>query len=128
MHFKHVLSSRSTPSILVAFIILALSLFTVRSNLASLLSHWSTSRSLATQSHFGSMAYEKELKVAQLAVQRAAILTKAVFHEKAKGTVSKDVSKQSRSSERTVGRLTTRRIYVSQIHLRIALRGIFHEY
>lgn len=36
------------------------------------------------------MAYEKELKVAQLAVARAAILTKAVFHEKAKGTVSKD--------------------------------------
>lgn len=36
------------------------------------------------------MAFEKELKVAQLAVQRAAILTKAVFHEKAKGTVSKD--------------------------------------
>ncbi|EXJ95163.1 3'(2'),5'-bisphosphate nucleotidase [Capronia coronata CBS 617.96] len=36
------------------------------------------------------MAYEKELQVAQLAVARAAILTKAVFHEKAKGTVSKD--------------------------------------
>lgn len=36
------------------------------------------------------MAYQEELKVAQLAVARAAILTKAVFHEKAKGTVSKD--------------------------------------
>lgn len=36
------------------------------------------------------MAYEKELRVAQLAVARAAILTKSVFHEKAKGTVSKD--------------------------------------
>ncbi|EHY57791.1 3'(2'),5'-bisphosphate nucleotidase [Exophiala dermatitidis] len=36
------------------------------------------------------MAYEKELKVAQLAVARAAILTKSVFHQKAKGTVSKD--------------------------------------
>ncbi|TPX13751.1 uncharacterized protein E0L32_005954 [Thyridium curvatum] len=34
--------------------------------------------------------YAKELEVAQLAVQRAAILTKRVFHEKAKGTVSKD--------------------------------------
>src|SRR3569833_2844711 len=32
----------------------------------------------------------KELEVAQLAVQRATILTKRVFHEKAKGTVSKD--------------------------------------
>ncbi|KAJ9607056.1 3'(2'),5'-bisphosphate nucleotidase [Cladophialophora chaetospira] len=36
------------------------------------------------------MPYEKELHVAQLAVARAAILTKSVFHEKAKGTVSKD--------------------------------------
>lgn len=36
------------------------------------------------------MAYEKELKIAQLAVARASILTKAVFSEKAKGTLSKD--------------------------------------
>lgn len=36
------------------------------------------------------MSYAKELEVAQLAVQRATILTKRVFHEKAKGTVSKD--------------------------------------
>lgn len=35
-------------------------------------------------------AYAKELEVAQLAVQRATILTKRVFHERAKGTVSKD--------------------------------------
>ncbi|KAI0113409.1 3(2),5-bisphosphate nucleotidase HAL2 [Daldinia grandis] len=35
-------------------------------------------------------SYAKELEVAQLAVQRASILTKRVFHEKAKGTVSKD--------------------------------------
>jgi 3'(2'), 5'-bisphosphate nucleotidase len=34
--------------------------------------------------------YRKELEVAQLAVQRASILTKKVFHEKAKGTISKD--------------------------------------
>ncbi|KAK4201095.1 3',5'-bisphosphate nucleotidase [Triangularia verruculosa] len=34
--------------------------------------------------------YAKELEIAQLAVQRASILTKRVFHEKAKGTVSKD--------------------------------------
>jgi 3'(2'), 5'-bisphosphate nucleotidase len=34
--------------------------------------------------------YAKELQVAQLAVQRAAQLTKRVFHEKAKGTVDKD--------------------------------------
>jgi 3'(2'), 5'-bisphosphate nucleotidase len=36
------------------------------------------------------MSYQRELKVAELAVQRAAILTKAVFREKAKGTLSKD--------------------------------------
>ena len=34
--------------------------------------------------------YSKELEVAELAVQRATILTKKVFHEKAKGTLSKD--------------------------------------
>jgi 3'(2'), 5'-bisphosphate nucleotidase len=34
--------------------------------------------------------YSKELEVAELAVQRAALLTKKVFHEKAKGTLSKD--------------------------------------
>jgi 3'(2'), 5'-bisphosphate nucleotidase len=34
--------------------------------------------------------YARELEIAQLAVQRAAILTKRVFREKAKGTVSKD--------------------------------------
>lgn len=34
--------------------------------------------------------YARELEIAQLAVQRAAMLTKRVFHEKAKGTVSKD--------------------------------------
>lgn len=36
------------------------------------------------------MSYGKELQVAELAVQRATLLTKRVFHEKAKGTVSKD--------------------------------------
>ncbi|PVH84177.1 3',5'-bisphosphate nucleotidase-like protein [Cadophora sp. DSE1049] len=35
-------------------------------------------------------SYSKELEVAQLAVQRATLLTKKVFHEKAKGTISKD--------------------------------------
>lgn len=35
-------------------------------------------------------AYRKELHVAQLAIQRASLLTQKVFHEKAKGTLSKD--------------------------------------
>ena len=34
--------------------------------------------------------YSRELEVAELAVQRAALLTKKVFNEKAKGTISKD--------------------------------------
>lgn len=37
-----------------------------------------------------STTYSKELQIAQLAVQRATILTKRVFHEKAKGTVDKN--------------------------------------
>lgn len=36
------------------------------------------------------MPYEKELRIAQLAVQRATLLTKSVFHTTAKGTLSKD--------------------------------------
>ena len=36
------------------------------------------------------MSYSQELRIAELAVQRAAILTKKVFNEKAKGTLSKN--------------------------------------
>jgi 3'(2'), 5'-bisphosphate nucleotidase len=39
---------------------------------------------------FKMSTYSKELEVAELAVQRAVLLTKKVFHEKAKGTLSKD--------------------------------------
>ena len=49
---------------------------------------FSTSTSAATMVTFPS--YTKELQVAQLAVQRATLLTKRVFHEKAKGTVDKN--------------------------------------
>ena len=37
-----------------------------------------------------SMSYAKELRIASLAVQRAALLTQRVFHEKVKGTESKN--------------------------------------
>lgn len=40
--------------------------------------------------NFTTMAYDQELKVAQLAVARASILTKSVFSAKQKGTISKD--------------------------------------
>ena len=36
------------------------------------------------------MPYEAELRVAELAVQRATLLTQRVFHEDVKGTLSKD--------------------------------------
>ncbi len=36
------------------------------------------------------MTYEHERRIAELAVQRACLLTKKVFHEKAKGTLAKD--------------------------------------
>jgi 3'(2'), 5'-bisphosphate nucleotidase len=55
----------------------------------SLLSHHLTlSKTLSTTPKMST--YNKELEVAQLAVQRATLLTKKAFHEKAKGTISKD--------------------------------------
>jgi 3'(2'), 5'-bisphosphate nucleotidase len=70
-------------------------LFTVLSHihqattsLTSVLGIDSASRSFSFST--SKMAYEKELQVALLAVARASILTKSVFHAKAKGTLSKD--------------------------------------
>jgi 3'(2'), 5'-bisphosphate nucleotidase len=55
----------------------------------SLLSHHlPSSRPVFTEVRMSN--YSKELEVAELAVQRATLLTKKVFHEKAKGTLSKD--------------------------------------
>lgn len=48
---------------------------------------YSTTRSFSSTP---TMSYSKELHIAQLAVQRATLLTQRVFHEKAKGTLSKD--------------------------------------
>ena len=73
---------RRTHPRLLLFAALALALsYTFRSRLSLL------ARQLAGSAK---MACEDELKVAELAVQRATVLTKKVFHEKAKGTVSKD--------------------------------------
>jgi len=55
-------------------------------------------KSLSTASTSKMSNYSKELEVAQLAVQRAAILTKKVFHEKSKGTLSKDDKSPDRKS------------------------------
>src|SRR2546423_79733 len=77
------------PLALLLFVTLALAFAnTFRSCLSLLASHLSL-RPL-NSSIVATMPYQEELKVAELAVQRATILTKKVFHEKAKGTLSKD--------------------------------------
>lgn len=82
---------------IVSVAILALSsaiAFSSRLSLFARHLQFSTIRSLASitvSTSTSSMSpYSKELEIASLAVQRAAILTKRVFHEKAKGTASKD--------------------------------------
>lgn len=57
------------------------------------------------------MSYTKELHVAELAVQRATILTQRVFHEKAKGTLSKDDK-----SPVTIGDFGAQALIISAIH------------
>ncbi|GAM89804.1 hypothetical protein ANO11243_078430 [Dothideomycetidae sp. 11243] len=56
------------------------------------------------------MAYEKELQVALLAVQRATILTKQVFHSHSKGTLSK-----SDASPVTIGDFGAQALIISAL-------------
>ena len=62
----------------------------VASRLALFLRPLSSSKAFSSGSPSGMSAYRRELRVAELAVQRAVILTQTVFGEKAKGTLSKD--------------------------------------
>jgi 3'(2'), 5'-bisphosphate nucleotidase len=87
----------STPSprvfsykfILISILVVTLAALTTFLPRISLISHHLTPpKAFLTTSKMST--YSKELEVAQLAVQRASILTKRVFHEKAKGTISKD--------------------------------------
>lgn len=85
----------SLTLIILSIVVLAFSFLPIaRVRLALLNSHLAvhhfTRPLTTTTSTLPIMAYEKELLVAELAVQRAALLTQKVFHEKAKGTVSKD--------------------------------------
>ncbi len=76
--------------VLCSTVILALSVaFKTRSRLALLLPSFSSSAP-SSSSHIPTMAYQQERYIAELAVQRATLLTQKVFFEKAKGTVSKD--------------------------------------
>ena len=79
--------------LLVSVIILAFSFLyrpVERLNLISRHFNQLSSSSRAASLASISMSYTKELRVASLAVQRATILTQRVFHEKVKGTLSKD--------------------------------------
>lgn len=79
------LKSTGSSIFIISVTVLALTIgISLRSRLSQLSTHVLSVRSIST------MSYSQELKVAQLAVQRAAILTKKVFNEKAKGTLSKD--------------------------------------
>merc|ERR1712000_690163 len=82
-----ILSRRILIISIFVVILAALTKFLPRVSLLS--SHFITPpRPLSATTKMAS--YGKELEVAQLAVQRATLLTKKVFHEKAKGTISKD--------------------------------------
>lgn len=65
-----------------------------RHRLTTFLSHLVTTTTTTSSSSYIQVAnmpaYQQERYIAELAVQRATILTQRVFHEKAKGTVSKD--------------------------------------
>ncbi len=74
--------------ILISLLVVTLAAFTKFLPRISLISHHLTPpKTILTTTKMST--YSKELEVAQLAVQRASILTKKVFHEKAKGTISK---------------------------------------
>ena len=63
----------------------------ITSRLTLLIQHINPAlRTFSSKHSAYNMSYAKELQVAELAVQRATLLTKRVFHEKAKGTTSKD--------------------------------------
>merc|ERR1711939_1287724 len=82
-----ILSRRILIISIFVVILAALTKFLPRVSLLS--SHFITPpRPLSATTKMAS--YSKELEVALLAVQRATLLTKKVFHEKAKGTISKD--------------------------------------
>lgn len=80
-----------SPYLSVFFLILAASsLYSLLPRLQLVCRHLTSNASPKYYSTTGRMSFEPEVHIAQLAVQRAVILTQRVFHEKAKGTESKD--------------------------------------
>lgn len=82
--------SYTSVILLTSLAVLAISTIIAFSSRLSVLSSHLTFPLIRTVNTSTNMSYQKELQVAELAVQRATILTKRVFHEKAKGTLSKD--------------------------------------
>jgi 3'(2'), 5'-bisphosphate nucleotidase len=83
-------SINSRHILLLSLLIVTLAALTKFWSRVSVISHhFPASRTLST-TIVKMSTYSKELEVAELAVQRATLLTKRVFHEKAKGTLSKD--------------------------------------
>ena len=82
--------SATSVILLISLAVLALSTIIAFSSRLSLFSHHLAPPLIRTLRTSTKMSYQKELQIAELAVQRATILTKRVFHEKAKGTLSKD--------------------------------------
>lgn len=97
---------------LLSAFILALSLLATFSSRLTLFSrHLPTQIPKSAPFTNATMSYAKELQVAELAVQRAVLLTKQVFQEKAKGTVSKDDK-----SPVTIGDFGAQALIISAIH------------
>ncbi|KAM5348711.1 hypothetical protein ACJ41O_008535 [Fusarium nematophilum] len=81
------------PLLLLSLLLLTVAILLSPSflpRLRQISAHLLLHRPLTTTTIMAAPAYASELQIAQLAVQRATILTKRVFHEKAKGTVDKN--------------------------------------
>ena len=101
-------TNRTTKTTLISLLILTLAILTAllgnttpRLRLRQILNHLTTTVTTFTTNTFTTTTttpksvtmttiYARELEIALLAVQRAALLTKRVFRDSAKGTVSKD--------------------------------------
>ena len=104
----------TTSILIISFFILAVTLFpSFLPRLRLLTAHFPLSfRNIITAAPLAAptMAYEKELQVALLAVQRATLLTKSVFHSHAKGTLNK-----SDASPVTIGDFGAQALIISAL-------------
>lgn len=101
-------------SLLVSLLVLILAFFTpslnpILTRLNLILRHF-TSNTATQTAKMSTAPYSRELQIAQLAVQRAAILTKRVFYDSAKGTISK-----SDASPVTIGDFGAQALIISAL-------------